>query len=192
VTAIKEPIMRNLSSFSPARRIPASALALLVALASSWHPAAAVTARPTPTPAPSAYDRVLIDYETIRLALVVDSLDGIPAAAGRIQAAVTALGSSPDATAAGVPREALPQLTALLPEVQKAAAATAGAKDLVAARQGFHQLTGALLRWRQASGRGPAVAYCPMVHKQWLQSGEQPIGNPYLGKKMPTCGELTR
>jgi hypothetical protein len=33
------------------------------------------------------------------------------------------------------------------------------------------------------------VAFCPMVHKPWLQASAA-IENPYYGKSMSTCGSF--
>jgi hypothetical protein len=65
----------------------------------------------------------------------------------------------------------------------------AGAKTLDAARDGLYALSKPLVRWRQgvADGGRPAVAYCPMHKRSWLQPDGE-IGNPYGG--MPRCGSI--
>jgi hypothetical protein len=70
-----------------------------------------------------------------------------------------------------------------------AADAIAAATSLEAARDGLYELSKPMVRWREGvaeSGR-PAVAYCPMHKRSWLQPGEE-IGNPYGG--MPRCGSI--
>lgn len=81
-------------------------------------------------------------------------------------------------------------LKALLPDVVEAAGKLAGAGDIAAAREAFFLLSKRLARYREmVGGERPAVAYCPMVKKSWLQPlGE--IGNPYHGQSMPRCGEI--
>jgi hypothetical protein len=76
-----------------------------------------------------------------------------------------------------------------LDEMIAAADAIASAKSLEAARDGFYGLTKPMVRWREglAQSDRPAVAYCPMHKRSWLQPGEE-IGNPYGG--MPRCGSI--
>jgi hypothetical protein len=38
---------------------------------------------------------------------------------------------------------------------------------------------------------GYFVMHCPMENKDWVQTSDKP-NNPYLGKTMPTCGELKK
>lgn len=44
---------------------------------------------------------------------------------------------------------------------------------------------------QSASPRELAVAYCPMVKANWVQSGDA-IVNPYMGQKMSTCGTVEK
>ena len=70
-----------------------------------------------------------------------------------------------------------------------AADAIAAATTLEAARDGLYALSKPMVRWREGvenNGR-PAVAYCPMHKRSWLQPGEE-IGNPY--GNMPRCGSI--
>jgi hypothetical protein len=37
-----------------------------------------------------------------------------------------------------------------------------------------------------------AVFTCPMAKADWLQTDPKQVSNPYMGKKMPTCGEMKK
>jgi uncharacterized protein DUF3347 len=43
-----------------------------------------------------------------------------------------------------------------------------------------------------ASVDGQYVFHCPMAKSQWLQTDSKQVSNPYMGKKMPTCGSLKK
>jgi hypothetical protein len=79
-------------------------------------------------------------------------------------------------------------------EVAKQADTLAEAKDLKAARQAFKPLSNSLIKYladhKVQSGAYHEV-YCPMADASWLQGSKQ-VSNPYLGKEMPSCGELKR
>ena len=73
--------------------------------------------------------------------------------------------------------------------VAKAATAVANAKNLKAAREAFGTLSDEMIKVRNAAtGERPAIGYCPMVNKSWLQAKGE-IGNPY-DKMMEKCGIL--
>jgi hypothetical protein len=79
-------------------------------------------------------------------------------------------------------------------DLAKAAAALSNANDLKGARDAFGQLSDALIQKVKADGTiDPAaelkVGYCPMIHKSWIQRGDQ-VRNPYYGAAMLTCGEV--
>ena len=133
---------------------------------------------------------VLGHYEAARQALLADRTAGVTGYATAIEKAARELAAGLTAKKAGVPAPKLADLTALLPQVATAAARLAAAKDLGAARAAFGDLSKPLVRWREmASGARPAVVYCSMVKKAWLQPAGE-IGNPYYGKEMPGCGEI--
>ncbi len=68
----------------------------------------------------------------------------------------------------------------------QAGAPVASAKSLDDARKAFAML--APRAEKLASGQpGYHVFFCPMVSKDWVQTGPEPM-NPYLGKDMLTCG----
>jgi len=123
-------------------------------------------------PAPSGFDAVLDHYEAVRQALLADTVAGIPDHAQ----AIGKLAKSAPAD--------------LAPQIAKAAANLAAARDLNAARDAFHELSKPLVRWHAAAGgKGRVVAYCSMSRRSWVQpTGE--IGNPYYGKSMARCGEV--
>jgi hypothetical protein len=39
---------------------------------------------------------------------------------------------------------------------------------------------------------GQYVFTCPMAKADWLQTDSKQVSNPYMGKKMPACGELKK
>ena len=74
-------------------------------------------------------------------------------------------------------------------DVAKAATALASAKDMKAARTAFGTLSDEMIKVRNAAtGERPAIGFCPMVNKSWLQQ-RGVIGNPY-DKLMEKCGIL--
>ncbi len=153
-------------------------LALLVAL-----PALA-------TPPAASFHSVLVPYESVRQALVADDFATARRAAAGLEKAVSALGDSMSAGAAGVSADQVAEVRGLLPELRAAAASLAAAADLASARDAFYALSKPLVRWRGAAGEGPAVVYCPMKKRSWLQPAGETIGNPYYGQKMATCGDV--
>jgi len=112
---------------------------------------------------------VVDPYLKIQAALASDTLEGVSANAAAVAAAAARLG----AAGAGVAEAAKP---------------VGAARDLKAARAAFMDLSETLI---QAAGEALAsdirIAYCPMVKKRWLQTGDK-IRNPYFGPEMRTCG----
>jgi hypothetical protein len=167
--------------------IPFSVLLLALALGlslgfGSASPAAAAKV--------DSFDAVLDHYEAMRLALAGDSVKGVSEHARRLQQAAADLQKGLTAEAAGVPAAKLPEVEALLPELTKAAGTLAAAKGLGAARDAFYELSKPLVRWRQAAGEGPEVAFCPMLKRSWLQPAGEKLGNPYYGSEMLRCGSI--
>ena len=137
----------------------------------------------------SSFDAVMEHYEPIRLALLGDSMDGVNANGKAIAAELRALEADSSSDRAGASGDAVSVVQEKLDEMIAASDAIASAKSLEAARDGFYALTKPMVRWREGivqSGR-PAVAYCPMHKRSWMQPGEE-IGNPYGG--MPRCGSI--
>lgn len=132
---------------------------------------------------------LLASYETIRLSLLEDRWDGADEAAV-VHGAIAQLTTAFDAEAAGVAAESQEKAVDLLAKMKPAGEALAAAADLESARTAFYELTKNLVLYRELmTGDKPAVAYCPMAKKSWLQpKGE--IGNPYHGQSMPKCGTI--
>jgi hypothetical protein len=104
-------------------------------------------------------------YESIRQGLLSDSLKDVHAGAKALAAAAR---------------------TAKQTAIAVKADAVAKSTDLAKARASFAQLSDEMIRIR-AKG-APAVYYCSMVKKSWLQP-KGTVGNPYE-PNMKTCGEL--
>ena len=76
------------------------------------------------------------------------------------------------------------------PAVAAKADAVAAAKDIAAARTAFAALSDEMIKFRAAApGDRPAVAWCSMEKKSWLQP-RGAITNPYVAAPMRACGEL--
>lgn len=118
----------------------------------------------------------LIDaYLAVQAALATDTLDGVSGAAARLEKAATAL-KSKDAAITG--------------KVGTDAKALCAAKDLVAARAAFKDVSTsvvALVANGYAGKRTLASFYCSMAKGSWVQEGEA-VRNPYYGKSMLKCG----
>lgn len=161
-------------------RIPTLSLMLLLATL-------AVPARA----ADDAYTAMTEHYETVRLALLDDTLDGVAEGARAIEATARELSGHFSPDRAGVPPEAAGEARDLLLEITERARALAGATDLDTAREALGELTRPLVRYRKLIGATDVrVAYCPMAKKSWLQKDETEIGNPYYGQEMPGCGDF--
>ena len=69
----------------------------------------------------------------------------------------------------------------------------AEAADMAAARKVFGMLSDEVIRFRAAGCCDrPAVAYCAMAKKSWLQPAGSPISNPYLDGNMRSCGRVVK
>jgi hypothetical protein len=128
-------------------------------------------------------------YEPVRLALMGDSMDGVNEHGAAMAAALRGLKADFSADRAGTSRDAAPVVREKLDAMIAAADGIAEASSLQAARDAFYQLSMPLVRWHDGVSEDsrPAVAYCPMHKKSWLQADGE-IGNPYGG--MPRCGEI--
>lgn len=138
----------------------------------------------------SALAEILEHYETVRLTLTQDSLEGVAEQGRQLATTLTQLQDDWSPQRAAVSQDDAEAAQALLPELSAAATALADSKSLETARDAFYALSKPLVRWRKlADGELPAVAYCSMARRSWLQpKGE--LGNPYYGSEMPRCGEL--
>ena len=73
--------------------------------------------------------------------------------------------------------------------VTELAQSVAKSKDIASARRAFGMLSDEMIKVRNgAKGARPAVYYCSMVKKSWLQPKGK-VGNPY-DSSMAMCGEL--
>ena len=138
---------------------------------------------------PSSFEVVMEHYEPIRIALLGDSMDGVNFHGEAIAAELRALEYDFSTDRAGTSGQAASAVEDRLDEMIAAADSIASASSLETARDGIYALTKPMVLWREGvmeNGR-PAVAYCPMHKRSWLQPGEE-IGNPYGG--MPGCGSI--
>ena len=145
---------------------------------------------------PSAFERLLEQYEPVRLALVNDTLDDTGEFRKTLESEVETLSRDFSAAAAGVDTAQEANVEELLGELAVAAEALAKAADLSSARDAFYAFSKPLVRYRAAlvaSGHDedelPVVAYCAMAKRSWLQPAGK-IGNPYHGQSMAECGEV--
>jgi len=121
-------------------------------------------------------------YDDIRGTLSNDQTAGVPEAAARLEAAATSAASQSAAPANGT-------LTAIAAAASKVK--TSG--NLEQTRVAFGELSRAVIDFLAGE---PSLAqqrhlfHCPMTkgYPKWVQSTES-IGNPYMGRKMLTCGE---
>lgn len=117
--------------------------------------------------------KIFASYETSRLSLIKASLPEVQASARQLAAVARA--------------EKQPAIAAK-------ADALAAAKDIAAARNAFAALSDEVIKFRAAAAAAadrPAVAYCSMEKKWWLQPRGS-IANPYVDAPMRGCGELRR
>ena len=135
--------------------------------------------RGTPAEAPAAQRRedtsVYGRYLAIQAALAADSLAGVADAASAIARGVRA-----DTTGT------------MLPAVAEQAEAVAQAADLAAAREAFKLLSESLIESLASLPEKDRyyVVDCPMAKGRWLQDSKT-IANPYYGKSMLRCGEIS-
>jgi hypothetical protein len=106
-------------------------------------------------------------YENVRQGLLKQSLEDVHSSAKALSAAAKAAKNA---------------------EIQQAADAVAKSADLKVARTAFGPLSDEMIKVRDAAEdeKKPAVAFCPMVNKSWLQARGE-IGNPY-DPAMAKCG----
>ena len=138
----------------------------------------------------NAFQDISVYYEAIRLSLLNDSLTDIAEHAKAIENRVEEITKNFDAEDSGVPAEKSAEIEVLYPEISSAAASLAEAEDLNQAREALFELSKPMGRYRKLAGiEGSMVVFCPMAKKAWLQPHGD-IGNPYLGEKRATCGEV--
>ena len=185
------------------KSIPVTAAALLLPLATlltgceeSADQAAVQTVDPQPTvvtPAPQrtvelvAVDRAQVDalitsYHDLREQLSSDQAEGLAESFTAVREAAQPLADSEE-----------PDIRRLAQSVVDRAAAEPA--DLKQARAEFGGLSESMIELTKAAAESDAVpqtlyvAYCPMAKASWLQATEE-LQNPYMGQKMPKCGEV--
>ena len=129
----------------------------------------------TKTPLPAIVQTILAEYGNVRIALVEDSTQKLKPA---VQALAKAVSNDYD--------DLLPA------EVSQTVSLLEKAPDLVVARSAFKGLSEYLIRYLHEQDINPGryrEAYCGMAQASWLQTGTT-LGNPYMGKDMPTCGRF--
>ena len=63
--------------------------------------------------------------------------------------------------------------------------------SLESAREHFKAISAECIKMF-AGVDGQYVFHCPMAKSEWLQTDSKQVSNPYMGKKMPTCGSLKK
>ena len=137
----------------------------------------------------TAFEQVVRSYEAVRLSLINDTTDGVVGHGRQIVKSLDGLAGDFSARKAGIDAAQAEEIRALLPQLRAAALTLVEAPDLASSRDAFYELSKPLVRWRKAAiVEVPALAYCPMAKRSWLQP-DGDLGNPYYGQSMLTCGE---
>lgn len=131
----------------------------------------------SPAAAPSeALKAIVGSYLEMQAQLAADKFDGLPTLSQGIILQAAQMGPAGEA-------------------IGKAVSAVEAATDLKTARDAFGALSDAVIAAARAEGWAQLpdvkVAYCPMVKRSWLQTGDK-IRNPYYGSKMLECGEFKK
>ena len=71
------------------------------------------------------------------------------------------------------------------------AAELARSDSLETAREHFKAISEECIKMMKGV-EGQYVFTCPMAKADWLQTDGKQVSNPYMGKKMPTCGEIKK
>ena len=150
---------------------------------------AAASLRAAAVAGASTFDTVMEHYEPVRLALMGDTMDGVNEHGAAVAVALRALKADFSAERAGVSPDVASAVQSKLDDMIATADELARAASLQAARDAFYELSMPLVRWHSGVDQSarPAVAYCPMHKRSWLQPDGE-IGNPY--GNMPRCGEI--
>lgn len=133
--------------------------------------------------AKQALEPVLAAYEKVRDDLAQDALSAVAADAGAL------------ANAAREAAPKAPSLEAQTKKLAKAADTLAGtpAADEAAVRKRFGEVSRhvvAIVTAEPALRQGRHLFECPMAegYQKWVQTDEK-LANPYMGTKMPECGQ---
>jgi protein SCO1/2 len=128
------------------------------------------------------------------------------ATTGRTSATTTALTTTALAIHAALTRDTIVGVSARakaladaateahLPALATAASELGRQRTIADARRVFGNLGEQLVAYARSHddvrAAGVRIGYCPMVRKSWLQM-DGPVKNPYYGRRMLACGELT-
>jgi hypothetical protein len=133
----------------------------------------------TPKPGSAMPASIIDPYLKIHAALAIDSVDGVRSAAGELATSATVLGA--------------PAMKIYTAALSLSGAAQASEPDIKDVRAKFGVLSESIVTYMTGENLtapdGVRTAYCPMVHKPWLQK-DGAISNPYYGKEMSTCGDF--
>jgi hypothetical protein len=144
----------------------------------------------TAAESPARFTEISGHYEAIRLALLEDSMSGVSDHARQASEVAADLLENLTADRAGVSAQDLDACAEALAEIESSAARLAQSAELETAREEMFLLTRPMAKYRKLTGdRSTIVAYCSMAQKAWLQPAGE-LGNPYMGRKMPKCGEV--
>lgn len=141
-------------------------------------------------PGPDAFKELSGHYDVIRLALLSDSMGGVEAEAEALAKKAAALRGKLSDVTPETGASDHDKLAKALDLIEKSAGTLARISDLEPARDELFVLTKPMVMVRKLTGDPHTiVAYCSMSQKAWVQpKGE--LGNPYMGQKMPRCGEV--
>ena len=136
------------------------------------------------------FDQLLSEYETIRLALLHDSTEGVQESALSMVRHVDEYDPESDTPAAAINSENSDKFRVWIHDFRESADMLSHADALASSRDAFGKLSRAMVAYRQLTESPKSVVvYCSMAEKVWLQpKGE--IGNPYYGQSMAGCGEI--
>jgi phosphomevalonate kinase len=141
-------------------------------------------------PAPDAFKELSGHYDAIRVALLSDSLSGVEAEAEALASKAADLRRDLSDVAPEFAASDHEKLASALDLIEASAGTLAKASDIEAARDELFVLTKPMVMVRKLTGdERTIVAYCSMAQKAWVQP-EGELGNPYMGQKMPKCGEV--
>jgi hypothetical protein len=116
--------------------------------------------------------KIYSSYENIRQALLKNAIPDVKKSA----TALASVARSEKQAAVAVQAETLAEAT-----------------DIPSARKVFAALSDEVIKFRAAGCcERPAVLYCSMEKKSWLQPAQAPIANPYLDGGMRTCGQIVK
>lgn len=145
---------------------------------------------PATDSAPTRYQQMVNHYEAIRLALLGDSVEGVELHAEALKIKAADLRQNLSAEAAGISAEELEKGAEALEAIETSAARLTQVTDIERTRDQFFDLTKPMAKYRKLTGdQSTFIAYCSMAQKAWMQPDGE-LGNPYMGQKMPRCGEV--